>query len=499
VKLTAKFLAAFFTATLLLLAASTYTRVEREIDHFDTDMRKDAAAFTEALAQAVSTMERAHGKVAGAAIVSRANARAQHFRVRWLMLGADEPTLRALGLEPADVDKLRAGDVVFHEQPKRGSIGGALVTISALPAESPQDVQSVLAVAESMDARDRFVRDTLYGTIRFAATLLVSTVLVAIGLGAWLIASPLRTLQDKLRRISAGDLSGPLDLHRSDEIGLIADELNRTCALLQDNRDRIAAETAARDAMLEQVRHADRLATVGRLAAGIAHEIGTPLAVVAGRAQMIERGEVVGDEVLQNATTIREQTKRISAIIRQLLDFARKRPPAKTRVDVLGTARTVLSLLRPLADKRGVTLTLDDSDDHGAAYVDEGQFQQVLTNLIANAVQATGRGGRVTVGMRTELATPPAEQATPEHAAVEALYRCLYVEDTGQGMDAATMARVFEPFFTTKEVGEGTGLGLSVAHGIVREHGGFMTVRSELGRGSTFCVYLPCTGQEDVA
>ena len=491
VKLTAKFLAALFLATLLLPAASTYSRVEREIDHFDTDMRKDAAAFTEALAQAVSTVARAHGHAAGAAIVSRANVRAQHFRVRWLMLAANETNLAALEVGPAEIRQLRDGAVVFHERPRKGLLEGAMVTIAAVPADRPDEVDSVLAVSESLDARDRFVRDTVYGTVRFAATLLVSTVLVAIVLGSWLIARPLRALQDKLRRISAGDLSGPLVLQRNDEIGVIADELNRTCELLKDNRDRIEAERAARDAMQEQVRHADRLATVGGLAAGIAHEIGTPLAVVAGRAQMIVRGEAQGVEVVENAATVVEQTKRIAAIIRQLLDFARKRPPARTRVDLLATARNVLSLLRPLADKRGVTLTLDETAALGPAHVDEGQLQQVLTNLVANAIQATPRGGRVAVGMRSERTKPPAGEGGGEQ-----LYRCLYVEDTGAGMDAATIARVFEPFFTTKDVGEGTGLGLSVAHGIVREHGGFMTVRSELNKGSTFCVYLPSPEQE---
>jgi len=491
VKLTAKFLAAFSLATLLLLAINTYARIGREVEHFDTDMRGDAVAFTAALAHTIATVTQVYGPSAGVSAVARVNARARQFHASWLTLAELAARPKELQLGPADLSQLRAGGAAFRERTGVDGGSGALVTYVAVPEQDSTDVRTVLAVAESLEARDKFVRETVNGTIWFAATLLLSSLVVAVTLGAWLIARPIRSVQEKLRRIGEGDLSGPLVLRGHDEIGRIADELNRTCEVLLDNRTRLEAEAAAHAAMLEQIRHADRLATVGRLAAGIAHEIGTPLAVVAGRAQMIARGEVEGAEATQNASIVVEQTKRISTIIRQLLDFARKRPPSKVEVDLLATARTVITLLKPLADKRGVRLVLDESDTEGKDWVDEGQFQQVLTNLVANAIQATSRDGRVTVGMRSERVKPP-----PDHGGVEQTYRCLYVEDTGHGMDAATAARVFEPFFTTKDVGEGTGLGLSVAHGIVREHGGFLTVRSEPGKGSTFSIYLAPNAEE---
>jgi signal transduction histidine kinase len=124
--------------------------------------------------------------------------------------------------------------------------------------------------------------------------------------------------------------------------------------------------------------------------------------------------------------------------------------------------------------------------DEAIALVDAEQIRQALTNLVLNGVQAIGEGGRVQVGLRVERARPPADHGGPETE-----YACLYVKDDGVGMSKDVLAHIFEPFFTTKRVGEGTGLGLSVTYGIVREHGGWIDVASEPGAGSRFCIYLP--------
>lgn len=223
------------------------------------------------------------------------------------------------------------------------------------------------------------------------------------------------------------------------------------------------------------MRRTDRLATVGQLAAGLAHEVGTPLGVIAGRAQMIASGEVVEREALDSARIVAEQAKRISGIVRQLLDFARKRPPEMTSVDLRALARSTAELLEPMARKQGVSVELAPEEPTGRARGDAGQLQQVLTNLVVNAVQATPRGKKV------ELAVRPAEDRWVE----------VVVRDQGSGISPEVRDHVFEPFFTTKDVGEGTGLGLSVAHGIVEEHGGMIEVDTEVGQGSCFTIRLP--------
>jgi signal transduction histidine kinase len=201
---------------------------------------------------------------------------------------------------------------------------------------------------------------------------------------------------------------------------------------------------------------------------------------------MIASGEVSGAEAVENARIIADQAQRMGTIIRQLLDFARRRAARKEPRDLVPVVDATLRLLAHLAEKRGVALSVAHGVSAASIAVDDGQLQQVVTNLVINAIQATPRGGSVTVGVNSERTTPPADVGDGEIDC----YR-VSVSDTGRGMDAETLARVFEPFFTTKGVGEGTGLGLSVAYGIVREHAGWIDAKSEVGRGSTFSIYLP--------
>jgi signal transduction histidine kinase len=306
-------------------------------------------------------------------------------------------------------------------------------------------------------------------------------------LGFVLVGRPLRRLADKARRIGAGDLSGPLLIRQRDEVGQLAAEMNHMCELLQAEHQRADAEAAARLEAQDQLRHAERLSTVGKLASGIGHELGTPLNVVAGRAKMIASGEVTGAEASESARIIGEQAERMTKIIRQVLDFARRRGPQKARRGLKEIVRSAGQLLRPLASKRDVALELPEEDaPEVAAAVDAGQLQQVLTNLMLNGVQAMPGGGALRVEIAREPARPPPDCDRPEGVHV-----AIHVTDRGTGILPEHVGHVFEPFFTTKGVGEGTGLGLSVAYGIVRDHGGWITIRSAPGKGSRFTVYLP--------
>jgi signal transduction histidine kinase len=168
----------------------------------------------------------------------------------------------------------------------------------------------------------------------------------------------------------------------------------------------------------------------------------------------------------------------MASIIRQLMDFARRRGPKVSAADLLSIARSIEKLVTPIAARRNVTVKVV-SETPVLALGDVVQLEQVVSNLVVNAIHACSDGGHVEIacGLRTL-----------EGQATRAFVR---VSDDGHGMDDATMERIFEPFFTTKEVGQGTGLGLSVAHGIVEEHGGLVRVESRPGQGSTFSVFLP--------
>ncbi len=253
--------------------------------------------------------------------------------------------------------------------------------------------------------------------------------------------------------------------------------------------DRLAAEQGAREQATEQLRHADRLTTVGKLASGLAHELGTPLNVVQGRAKLILDHEVEGKDVDDSARIVVEQAERMTALIRQLLDFARPRPLHKAPVNVATVAGRVCQLVATIARTANVTLDPPPADETLRISADDGQLTQVLTNLVVNGIHATPAGGSVTLSAKLVDQTPPAYVGGEEQA-----WMAIAVRDTGTGLDEAARARIFEPFYTTKEVGAGTGLGLSVSWGLVREHGGWIDVQSTPGEGSTFTVYLPSTG-----
>ena len=240
-------------------------------------------------------------------------------------------------------------------------------------------------------------------------------------------------------------------------------------------------------ALRRSVERADRLAMVGQLAAGLAHELGTPLTVVSGRARQLAAGSIPPDQAPEAARTIAEQSERMAAIIRQVLDYARRRGPKPGRYDVRTVMLQAVGLLGPVAARKRVTLGFSDPGEPRVISFDGSQVLQVMTNLVANAIGATPSGGKVELSMADALAkTPP-----PETGLASGHFVALRVQDTGVGIATEHLTRVFEPFFTTKETGEGTGLGLSVSLSIIRDHDGWIDVDTTRGAGTCFTVYLP--------
>ncbi len=240
-------------------------------------------------------------------------------------------------------------------------------------------------------------------------------------------------------------------------------------------RARVEEEQRGRETAVAQLRHAERLTTIGKLAAGVAHELGTPLNVISGRASLIADQKVVGGDALRSATIIQHQALRMGEIIQGLLAFARRGKAAKTATDLQELVRGSVRLLQPMARARGVEIAVEDGGPV-VAPVSPREIEQVLGNLVVNAVQAMKGSGRV----RVSVSSDPKEGVAR-----------IRVEDNGPGIPDDILPNVFDPFFTTKEVGEGTGLGLSVAFGIVRDHGGWFEVRTEVGHGTSFVVCLP--------
>jgi signal transduction histidine kinase len=463
-KLARKLILATLAGIALVLAASAYFRITRELELFERDMIMDHAVLARTLAGAMARVWEEKGRDEALSLLANVSTPDGRFRVRWV--DGEVPVTPALSRERHYTD---------------------------VPIQVRGQAVGFVELSESRGYEQAYVRDTLVRTAwATLAAIFVATLLAAV-LGVTMVGRPLAKLAQKARSIGAGDLSGTLNLRQRDEIGELAREIDAMCGRLVQARSSLAGETEARLRAMEQLRHADRLATVGKLASGIAHEVGTPLGVALVRANMISSGRIGGEEAREGARIIGEQVERIARIIRQLLDFARGqlvRPPGegarREPVDVAGLVEKTLSLVRPLADKRQLTIDLHAAPGLPKPRLDEGQIQQVLLNLLVNSIYASDHPGKVMVDVSLVNTTAPADLG-----GAKGEYLCLSVADQGVGIPAEVLPRIFEPFFTTKGVGEGAGLGLSVAYGIVREHGGWIDVQSAAREGSRFSIYLP--------
>ena len=223
----------------------------------------------------------------------------------------------------------------------------------------------------------------------------------------------------------------------------------------------------------------EKLASLGVLAAGVAHEIRNPLTAINARLFSQQRRLATGSPEHADALVIKEEIQRLERIVRDVLQFARPGEPVLERQGALAFLREVAALMAPTLEKRGITLTVEAGDER-YVYLDPAQMKQVMINLIQNAADSIGEAGRIT--LRACRAVLPLASRRTEAVALE-------VDDTGRGIPPEVQARLFDPFFTTKA--SGTGLGLAIAERIAQKHGGSLQFRTQVGRGTTFSVVLP--------
>jgi two-component system NtrC family sensor kinase len=302
---------------------------------------------------------------------------------------------------------------------------------------------------------------------------------LAVALGSLLssrLLNPMQRLIEASHRVSQGDLSPEIGPYSRSELGVLQRTFQEMLGSLRDRDRHQKAESELR------LLQSEKQASIGRLAAGVAHEINNPLTgVLTFTHLLLKRGDLDA-EVREDLTTIAAATERVRKIVKGLLDFSRqsKLEPQSTDLNELITA--TIPLVANQALVKGVLFCFDAGTGIPARTIDRNQFQSVLLNIILNALDATERGGHIDI--TTRLASSDGRQGIQ-----------IAIADTGHGIPAEHLQRIFDPFFTTKEVGKGTGLGLSVSQGIVARHGGGIQVQSQGGKGSTFTIWLPLAGE----
>ncbi len=334
-------------------------------------------------------------------------------------------------------------------------------------------------------------RNTFTGIFTLAT---IATIVVGYLL-AQSIARPILRLRRVSQAVAAGDLNQDTGLRGADEIGELASAFDIMTLRLRERTAeaaRLYDESLQRNEELKEINarlqtaqaqliQSEKLASVGQLTAGIVHDVKNPLAVIKGLAE--ELGEEFGLDptTKEQLKTIRDSAGRASTIVTDLLKFARQSTPEFERRDLRDTIKASVRLTEYLARKSNVMVKLDLPGNPVIVSYDAQQIEQVMINMIGNAIQAMQNGGTVRINL-SEVGGAVA----------------IAVQDNGIGIAEKNIQRIFDPFFTTKSEGEGTGLGLSVSFGIVTRHGGKIDVESQPGLGTTFTVLLPTEQQEGV-
>jgi len=255
-----------------------------------------------------------------------------------------------------------------------------------------------------------------------------------------------------------------------------------------DVLEAIAEDITERRVLEDQFRQSQKMEAVGRLAGGIAHDFNNLLTVVSGYTEVLLGELTPGNPLHSKAEAIQQASDRATTLTRQLLAFSRKQLLELKVIDINAIVEDMERLLRPLIGE-DIELTTQLTTNVGCTRADAGQLEQVIMNLVVNAKDAMPNGGKICIRTADVILD---DSYRPENTFIkQGHYVMVSVSDTGQGMDRETQARIFEPFFTTKEKGKGTGLGLSTVYGIIKQSAGYVFVQSELGRGTTFNIYLP--------
>jgi signal transduction histidine kinase len=494
---------------LVVLAASTgftwlnLTLAQRAIEE---DLKARAIVYAREVAATLGDGRRLEGGEAIGRLIARLlEIRRSVLQLDVLALGPGDTAVVAsshagtrLPFVKSDADEVRKGRVVARAVTTSGNRHWEVMA----PIVLDGSVAGAVAVKFSPQRADELASRIRFWAVTLAA---VSVVLIGVLMSVAIqlvVDRPIRRFMGAISSAGEGGVPPLVDVTTTDEFGVLARQFNEMVSRIrrfnEELQTRVAEATGELDRRYLQVEqlnvllfemqrrlsHAERLGLSGRVMAEVAHEVGTPLHSVAGHLELLRKDLLpagLTEDAARRLAIIETQVTRVIEIITRLLDVTRRASGEPGPVDIERLARDMVELVRPGLASAGVTVGVTAEPGPSRVRGRAEQLQQVILNLLTNAIDATPGGGRIDVTTRTLPASGEVEIA---------------VADTGRGIAAADRQRIFEPFFSTKEPGHGTGLGLFITGEIVREHKGRIEIDSEAGRGSTFRVILPAADGE---
>ena len=373
----------------VVLGASTVLRTADQRDILGEALIRDRQFLGDALRSSVARSSQAELLQTVSAMLENPRIRAAHVSAQLVDVAHGASPGRLARLTPEQETALARGEVVVSLS------SDAIVTV--VPLLGRPDATTAIELVEPPLLEAELLKAAVTHSITAAAALALSAGLTSWLLVRWLVTRPLIGLGQAARQIAGGQFDVRVPATGRDEVGDFAREMNTMAQKLETAHQRIEEESSARVATLEALRHADRLRTVGQLAAALAHELGTPLNVVSGHARLIERSDESGSDAKQSARLIVEQANRMTNLIKTLLGFARRQASERKLLGASAIAHKAVGMLDPMAHKLGVRLRVNEVEPELFMHADESQILQAVTNLLVNAMQVSPADETVTL------------------------------------------------------------------------------------------------------